>query len=324
VRLTTGEAHGAKRRWLRSAGIVMLATAVLAIAAASANLIMEWREKSTTTPYGNRVPVAGGALNVWTNGRPGPTIVLVGGLGTAAPGLDFAPLARQLRDYHVVVVEGFGYGYSGMTAPPRTLDNITRELHDVLSQLKVTKPYILAGHSIGGYYTLAYTNRYPTEVSAVIGIDPTVPTAKPGIPQPFRPGINWARLLGMIGLVRAANTIAPNLAEPTSDDYTQDERRRMRLMSTWNFGNPAVADETNRLASNASELNGVTYPDTVPVLYLLSTDSVSTIPGWAKRHEDQLGNVRRHKIVVLDGGHYLHWTQSQEMAALITDFIGRK
>jgi hypothetical protein len=67
----------------------------------------------------------------------------------------------------------------------------------------------------------------------------------------------------------------------------------------------------------------VTYPDAVPVLDLLASESVKAMPGWVKRHEDQLRNVRLHEVVVLDGGHYLHWTQSRRMAALITDVIGR-
>jgi pimeloyl-ACP methyl ester carboxylesterase len=161
-------------------------------------------------------------------------------------------------------------------------------------------------------------------VRAVVGIDPTMPRAKAGIPQPTGGGINWGRILAVTGVVRLANTIYPDLAEPTSDAYTADERRRMRLMSIWNFGNPAVADEINRLASNASELHGVTYPDSLPVLDLLASETVSTTPGWVQRHEDQLRNVRRHRIVVLEGGHYLHWTQSKAMAAIITDFIGTK
>ena len=53
-------------------------------------------------------------------------------------------------------------------------------------------------------------------------------------------------------------------------------------------------------------------------------DSVTTEQDWVKRHEDQLRNVRRHKVVVLDGAHYLHWTQSKAMAQMITDFIRHK
>ncbi|HSK47071.1 MAG TPA: alpha/beta hydrolase, partial [Coriobacteriia bacterium] len=75
---------------------------------------------------------------------------------------------------------------------------------------------------------------------------------------------------------------------------------------------------------NAAALRGAKYPDSLPVLDLLATESVRSIPGWVQQHEDQLRNVRRHEVVVLDGPHYLHWTQSKAMAEKITDFLGEK
>ena len=45
------------------------------------------------------------------------------------------------------------------------------------------------------------------------------------------------------------------------------------------------------------------------------------MPNWVRLHEDQLRNVQHHEVVVLDGGHYLHWTQSKAMADKITAFL---
>lgn len=313
-----------KRRWLRRAGIAALALLVVVAVSAAVNVVMEKREKATTTPYGERVPVTGGVLNVWRNGRSGPTIVLLSGLGTVAPGLDFAPLARELGDYNVIVVERFGYGYSDMTGPPQTAKNVTTELHEALEKVGAEKPYVLVGHSIAGFYTLEYVNRYPDEVSTVIGIDPTVPAGKQGTPEPGKAGINWGRLLAVTGAVRTVISIAPGLTEPPGGAYTADELERMRLMTIWNYGNAATADETARMGSNATALRGLTYPDSLPVLDILAKESVDTIPGWVQLHEDQLSNVRRHEVVVLDGPHYLHWTQSKVLAEKITGFIGPK
>jgi len=310
------------KRWMQAVAISAIALGAIVLVSASANLFMERRERSRITPYGKRVQVAGGSMNVWRSGRPGPTIVLLSGLGTSAPALDFAPLVRELDDYDVVVVEGFGYGYSDMKARPRTVENITSELHEVLSKIEVDEPFILAGHSISGFYTLSYASRYPEEVSAVIGIDPTVPAANASADEPGG-GINWGRGLAAAGIARGAILLFPSLAEPAGASHTADELARMRRMAIWNYGNPAVADETARIASNAASLRGVSYPESLPVLDLLASDSVSTIPGWVEKHEDQLRNVQRHEVVVLDGGHYLHWTQSRAMAEKITDFLQR-
>jgi pimeloyl-ACP methyl ester carboxylesterase len=303
-------------------GIAALALVALVLASASINLILTKQEKSRFTPYGERIAVGGGAMNVWRNGHAGPTMVLLNGLGTAAPALDFAPLARQLGNYNLIVVEGFGYGYSDLSARPRTVQNITAELHDVLARLGAPKPYILVGHSIAGFYTLSYAHRYPQEVAAVIGIDPNVPASKAGAAGtsglPFH---MVGAVLRTTGVVRAAITVSPGLADPKGSAYTTDERAQIRAMTIWNFGNAAVSDETNRMGSNATALRGVTYPDRLPVLEFLSSDSVATLPRWVESHESQLRNVRHHEVVALDGDHYLHWTQSKAMADKITAFL---
>jgi pimeloyl-ACP methyl ester carboxylesterase len=318
--------HPGGRLW-RIAKIIGIVAVALVLTSTLFNLIQDKREKARFVPYGERVSVPGGSLNVWRNGHAGRTIVMLSGLGTAAPALDFAPLVRQLSNYNVIVVEGFGYGYSDMSAPPRTVQNITTELHDVLMKLGVKEPYVLLGHSIGGFYTLSYAHRYPGAVSAVIGIDPTVPAAKAasgGTSGLLVDVVGGAlRALRTIGVVRAAFTIDPSLADPQRGAYTADELARIHAMAIWNFGNPAVTDETARVASNARALRGIAYPDGLPVLTFLSTHSIATIPHWAAQHEAQLRNVRHHKIVVLAGGHYLQWTKSKVMAEKITEFLSR-
>lgn len=103
-----------RRRWARRLGIAALVVLGLLLVSAVANAALEAQEKATMPGYGERVAVAGGSLNVVRDrnaaAHQGPPIILLGGLGTAAPGLDFTPLIRELGDFDVVVVEGFGYG----------------------------------------------------------------------------------------------------------------------------------------------------------------------------------------------------------------------
>lgn len=316
----------AKRKGRRRLRILIIAVGtVLALLAVSTitNLALERAERAATTPYGERVQISGGSINVYRSGGAGETIVLLSGLGGAAPAIEFAPLIRELDGYDVVVVEGFGYGYSDQTARARTVENITAELHEALSKLDIDGPYVLAGHSIAGYYTLYYANRYPEEVSAVIGIDTTIPTDEAGRTDPGDPaaGINWFGILRVIGLVRLATTIAPSLAEPGGDAYTAAERDLLRMMTNWNEGNDTVADETNRMAQNAYKIQGLRYPRELPVLNFLASGKATWSEELLKRNEDRLADVPNQKIVVLDGDHYLHYTHSREMAEEITDFL---
>ena len=310
------------RRGFRRARFVLLALLGLVLVAAAVNVLAEAREKATTAPYGERIAVDGGSLNVMRYGnRQGTPVVLLSGLGTPAPGLDFAPLARELGGFDVIVVEGFGYGYSDMAAGPRTNEHISTELHQVLATLQVPQPYVLAGHSIAGFYLLDYANRYRTEVAAVVGIDASIP--KPGdepVAEP-QPGINWTGILAATGLVRAVAAVAPAVVDPQSTAFTEDELRRMRMMSLWNFGNPAVADETARIATNAQALRGVVYPADLPVLVFVADEGSDRTAGKVAAAENLLRNVARHRVLTVQGGHYLHWTQAPLMAGTIREFL---
>lgn len=319
---TDSGARKKPRRGWRRAGIAALVILALILVSTVVNLVLESTEKAGMAAYGERIAVGSGSLNVYRNGREeGQPIVLLSGLGTPAPGLDFAPLARELSGFDVIAIEGFGYGYSDMEAPPRTNENISTELHEVLAKLQVKQPYVLAGHSIAGFYMLDYANRYPTEVAAVVGIDASIP--KPGdepVPDP-EPGINWERALAVTGTVRAVSAVAPGFVDPASDAYTADELHRMRLMTSWNYGNRAVADETARIANNSAALRGVTYPDDLPVLAFVADEGSDSTATKTSAVQDLLRNVKRHEVVTLEGSHYLHWTQSKRMAEEIQTFL---
>jgi pimeloyl-ACP methyl ester carboxylesterase len=318
-----GAGHKNPRRWLRVTGIAAVIAVGLGLASTAANLIFERAEKSSIAAYGERIQISSGALNVYRNGHAGQAIVLLSGLGTAAPALDFAPLIRELGNFDVIAVEGIGYGYSDMSARERSNENISTELHEVLTKLNIRQPYVLAGHSIAGFYTLDYANRYPSEVSAVIGIDATIPKAESGPVELPLQRAGWERIPSVTGLVRLVASVAPGLVNPDGDAYTADELERMRLMLSWNFGNSAVADETARIGNNAAALRGVKYPDELPVLAFISDDKTPATQTRQRAAEELLNNVRRHEIVTLGGGHYLHWTQSKRMAEQITAFLAK-
>jgi pimeloyl-ACP methyl ester carboxylesterase len=304
-----------RRRFARAAGVLAAGVAAVLVVSAGVNAVLEQGERARLS-YGERVDVGAGFLNVSRHGDTGPTIVLLGGYGSAAPAVEFAPLIRELDGYRVIVVEGFGYGYSDTEAPPRTVENITAELHTALGEVGVDEPYVLMGHSIAGLSTLYYANRYPDEVAAVVGIDASVPGQLNGLAGATTP---FDRLLASSGLLRIATTVAPALAEPEGDAYTDAEREQIRLMTNWNYGNPAVTDEADQGARNFATVEDLTYPSDLPVLSFIKQKDNQ--PRWRELHEVQLENLERGELVELDGGHYLHWTLSAEIADTVDEFL---
>lgn len=306
-----------RHRRARAAGIVALTAAALVLSCTIVNGALNTSERTTTPAYGQRTAVTGGSVNVYRHGDIGPTIVMLSGARTASPAIDFAPLIRELDGYQVVVMEGFGYGYADSSTPrPRTVENITVELHEALQKTGIEGPYVLLGHSIAGIYDLYYANSYPDEVSAVIGIDASVPGQMNGMAGQANPILG---LVSTTGLLRVASSLAPSLVLPDGDAYTAAEMDQMRLMINWNWANPALFDEAKQSAHNFAAVQEMSYPAGMPVLSFIKTEGNQ--PRWEALHQTQLNDRPFGELVALDGGHYLHWTQSAILAADIRSFL---
>lgn len=304
-----------------AAGVGMAAVAVVTVSTVT-NLVMGSFERGSVARYGEAVAVDGGVVNVSVTGEGEQVLVLLSGYGTASPVLDSAPLVDELDDAHtVVVVERFGYGYSELDVTDRTVENISTELHDTLTTLGVQDSYVLLAHSLAGIYALDYVNRFPGEVSALITIDGTVPEAF----AVAAPRSRWEAVLSVTGWVRWMTALNPALTAPAAPAgvYSREEIEQIRLMTIWNYANRAIVDENNRNAGNFAAVRNLSYPSELPVMAFLSRQLIEAQPDWSTAHERQLEFVERSEIVVLDGGHYLHWTHSPEIAESTAQFLGQ-
>ncbi|NTV39268.1 MAG: alpha/beta hydrolase [Demequinaceae bacterium] len=309
-----------RRRALKRTGVALTAILALTLVSATANAIVTSAEKSQFAPYGERVTVDGGDVNVYRVAGDGPTLVFLSGLGTSAPAVDFAPLLRELDGFNILVVEGFGYGYADTNVGDRTVENITSELHQALRAEGVDTPVVLIGHSIAGLYMHYYADEYPGEVAGIVGIDPT-PSKVMAVPTGTMPLGGIAAAARFTGFERWAAAISPSLSEPDSTAYTQDERARIHAMGDWNFANASVASEWSQVAANTAKAGARPYPVDVPVLDFLSTESMASQEDWLERHQQELRGVRNQRIEIIEGHHYLHWTQAPALGVEIRAFL---
>ena len=56
-------------------------------------------------------------------------------------------------------------------AQPRTAPEVVAELHALLQAAEVPGPYVLAGHSLGGFFARLYAATYPDEVVGLVLVD---------------------------------------------------------------------------------------------------------------------------------------------------------
>lgn len=307
-----------RKRALVVSAVVVGSLAALLATSAITNSAITNAERADLHPYGQKVTLSAGDINVYRNGGSGSTIVMLSGFGTPAPAVDFAPLIRELDAFNVIVIEGFGYGFSDTDVPNRTVQNITSEIHDVLDKLDVNSPVVLLGHSVGGLYTHYYANAYPGEVSAIIGIDPMVATASSlAVGDPS----SMEKTLANLGLMRLVTTIAPDIIQPPGNAYTPSERKLTAALTNWNYGNPSISDEWAQIGANSTKASTKPIPTDMPVIDFIASDTINSDPTWLPKHEAELANVSVHELHILEGAHYLQWTQAPAMGQAINAFL---
>lgn len=136
------------------------------------------REKHLLKPLGELVEVDSRKMSIYTEGSGEQTIVFMSGSGTCSPILDFKSLYSLLSDkYRIVVVEKFGYGFSDITDTSRDIDTMLENTRTALSEAGISRPYVLCPHSMSGIEALYLGQKYPSEVSAIVGLDMSVPEA---------------------------------------------------------------------------------------------------------------------------------------------------
>jgi pimeloyl-ACP methyl ester carboxylesterase len=303
------------------ARFALLLAALLAVSV-GANAVLTFRE-GFAPAYGQLVTLPGGGkVNTAVSGAGEETFVIMPTLGAASPVLEFAPLVDDLDDHAtVVVVEPFGYGYSDrQTDADRTVENMTTELHQTLTALKVHQPYTLVAHSIGALYALDYVNRFPGEVRAVVTIDGQVPLDS-SAPKDV-PASRWTRLWTISGVTRWVSKVKPTLfVQAPPDTYPESARRQMRTLVLRNDSTPALVEESQREAQNVEAVRGLSFPAELPVLAYVARDTMDVQPQWYSAHQQQLEGLVRSKLIIVDDGHYLHHHHSPEIADGVRAFL---
>lgn len=118
----------------------------------------------------NKVNIGDYSINYKDSGKGKHIIVLEAGLGMNSE--TWTEIQAKLSEnYRVISYDRSGYGKSNNSDSPRTIYNITKDLKLLLETIEATAPYVLVGHSMGGYVIRHFAELYPEKVSGIVMID---------------------------------------------------------------------------------------------------------------------------------------------------------
>jgi pimeloyl-ACP methyl ester carboxylesterase len=125
---------------------------------------------------GQLVDVGGYGLHLNCTGSGSPTVVLEPGAGEMSSNLGWITPAVA-RDTRVCVYDRAGRGWSEPADTAQDGTQIAADLHTMLQRGNVPGPYVLAGHSFGALYVLAFADLYPDDVAGMVLVDSTNPAS---------------------------------------------------------------------------------------------------------------------------------------------------
>jgi pimeloyl-ACP methyl ester carboxylesterase len=194
------------RRQVRSTAARVLLCPVLAFLALASvgggiETVLESYDASHYPMAGQLIDVDGHRMHLSCTGTGSPTVVLEPGAGDMASTMAWiAPaVARETR---VCVYDRPGRGWSDPVDTPQDATRVADDLHTLLHNAHVPGPYVLAGHSFGGLYVLAYAAHFPADVAGMVLIDSTAPTSPPsGVDAPAGRNDLLVRASALVSLV---------------------------------------------------------------------------------------------------------------------------
>jgi pimeloyl-ACP methyl ester carboxylesterase len=105
-----------------------------------------------------------------------PTVVFEAGLGTDRREWG-AVLTELMATDRGCSYDRAGLGLSKPGPKPQTTDGQVDDLHALLAAAGIKPPYVLVGHSSGGWNVMVYGDRYLTDVAGVVMVDVRPPLA---------------------------------------------------------------------------------------------------------------------------------------------------
>ena len=276
------------------------------------------KEQASLTLIGQQVLVDGHQINVYVEGNGPETIVVLSGAGIASPILDFKEVSESLsKRYKVVIVERAGYGYSDDSNHSRDVMEVLSETRQALSQANVKGPFIILSHSMASLESLAWQEKYPDEVKALIGLDWALSSSYENL-KDNQTLLTLAYWSSKIGLLR----YFPESFYIKNQTLTESERKQYRFLAYKQLMSQAMLHESQTVKENAKKVPSNINPK-IPALLLVSNGDGTSFSQfeWQRYAERFASDQSNVQVVYMDAPHDLYHYKSHEIVSQIEDFL---
>lgn len=279
-------------------------------------------EAELRLPLGKMVEVDGRNMSVYIEGTGSTTLVFMSGGGTCSPILDFKSLYSLLSDnYQIAVVEKFGYGFSDVVDKNRDIDSMLEDTRAALAAAGLTAPYVLCPHSMSGLEALYWAQKYPGEVSGIIGLDMALPEyyENMNINIPLMRIAGWAANIGVTRFI-------PGLSDSAAVKYgtlSEKEKEIYKAVFYSRTATVTMINEAEQVKKNAETVSRMGVPQ-LPMLLFISDGSGGTgfdKDAWRKIPIEYISQIDGGEYIELNCPHYVHDYEYKAISESIIVFL---
>lgn len=306
-------------KWLRRALFALLSLLLIGFIYQTA---MQYRDEGRYHAPGRMVDIGGGRrLNLDCRGTGWPTVLLETGLGAQASSWNdvmkgVEPLTR------VCAYDRAGYGYSDPGPDPRTTNEIVGDLEKLLGASGEKGPFVLVGHSLGGFTIRVFAARHQAEVKGLIFVDSSHPEQIQRMPESAKRTQNAVNLvmqgfpfLCRVGVVRVALAWTGSSGE---DTYLQSQPK---------FAHASVS-ELNAFAESGRQTQAAspTFGD-LPIIVLTAgkdgTHMTEMYKLWRNEWQPELVRLsaRGSQTIVEDSTHLIPMEKPQAVVQAVREML---
>lgn len=135
------------------------------------NFLILKKEKQKYKVPGRLLTLNSQKIHVYCQGH-GQPVLLIHGLDSFSINLSAISNLLVKRNFQAVSMDRPGYGWSQKIKEPLSMLESAEMIKSLLDSLKIEKPIILFGHSLGSWNVRMFAHLYPEKVKAIVLSDP--------------------------------------------------------------------------------------------------------------------------------------------------------
>ena len=330
-----------RRRVLPWVLIVLSLPCLAAVGGAAWQVIATKQETEAHPAPGQMLDVGGHKLHLVCEGKGAPVVVMDAGLGDSW--LTWSRTQPEIATRtRACSYDRAGLGYSEPGPYPRDSRQIVDELHTLLTVAHIAPPYVLVGHSFGGYNTRLFASTYPTEVAGLVLVDASHEEQTRVFPAGMRAlmagGLNamrWRTRRAMLGLERARGL--PAFDAPSVPPEVAGQGEAIGYRTDWYR---TMVGEFETFASlSADEVRASRHQVDFPLVVVTGSahlaqdllgagmsqvDADSAARAWQYLQRDEATlSTRSQHVIATKSSHYVNMDQPELVIAAVDSVLAQ-